>query len=95
MTTLTSFCLLFRMVTEKRFSIQNALVWSIDKWKHQLDKNNFAGAVVMDLLKVFDTTSYDLLIEYFHAYGFSLPLLEKIKKIKVNKKGKMNTAFST
>ena len=82
MTTLTSFCLLFPMVTEKRFSSQNALAWSIDKWKHQLDKNGFAGAVVMDLFKVFGTTSYDLLIENFHAYGFSLPLLEKNKKNK-------------
>ena len=38
----------------KGFSTQTALVWLIKKWKHQLDKNGFAGAIMMDLSKAFD-----------------------------------------
>ena len=38
----------------KGFSTQTALVWLIKKWKHQLDKNGFVGAIMMDLSKAFD-----------------------------------------
>ena len=53
----------------KGFSTQTALVWQIEKWKHQLDKNGFAGAIMMDLSKAFDTINYDLLNAKLHAYG--------------------------
>ena len=54
----------------KGFDTQTTLVWLIEKWKHQLDKNGFAGAILMDLFKAFDTINYDLLIAKRHAYGF-------------------------
>ena len=38
----------------KGFSTQTALVWLIKKWKHQLDKNGFASAIMMDLSKAFE-----------------------------------------
>ena len=38
----------------KGFSTQTGLVWLIKKWKHQLDKNGFVGAIMMDLSKAFD-----------------------------------------
>ena len=39
-----------------------ALLWLIEKWKHQLHKKGFAGATLMDLPKAFDIINYDLLI---------------------------------
>ena len=54
----------------KGFNTQTVLVWLIEKWKYQLDKNGFAGAILMDLSKTFDAINYDLLIAKLHAYGF-------------------------
>ena len=51
----------------KGFSTQTSLVWSIEKWKHQLDQIGFAGAILMVLSKAFDTINYDLLIEKLHT----------------------------
>ena len=68
---LTSVCLLvFFCDYRKGFSTQTALVWLIEKWKHQLNKNGFAGAMLMDFSKTFDTINYDLLIVKLHAYVF-------------------------
>ena len=52
-------------------STQQALVSLIEKWKTILDKNGYAGAVFMDLSKVFDTINHDLLITKLNAYGFT------------------------
>ena len=52
-------------------SIQQALVSLIEKWQTILDKNGYAGAVLMDLSKVFDTINHDLLIAKLNAYGFT------------------------
>ena len=52
-------------------STQQALVSLIEKWKTILDKNGYAGAVFMDLSKVFDTINHDLLIAKLNAYGFT------------------------
>ena len=38
----------------------------IEKWKSSLDQNGYAGSVLMDLSKAFDTLNRELLI----AYGF-------------------------
>ena len=40
----------------KGFSTQQAHVSLIEKWKATLHKNGYAGAVLMDLSKAFDTT---------------------------------------
>ena len=50
------------------FSIQQALVSLIEKWKAILDKNGYAGAVLMVLSKVFDTINHDLIIARLNAY---------------------------
>lgn len=51
---INQFLLPFPSGYRKRFSTQNALAWSIEKWNHQLDKNGFAGLAVMNLFKAFD-----------------------------------------
>jgi len=55
----------------KGFSTQTALLSLLEKWKKCLDKNGYAGAVLMDLSKAFDTINHELLIAKLHAYGFS------------------------
>ena len=46
----------------KGCSTQTALVWLIEKWKHQLDKNGLWRCYTDGSLKAFDTINYDLLI---------------------------------
>ena len=80
----------------KGSSIQTTLVSFIEKWEHQLDKNDFAGTILMDLCKVFVTINFDVLIAKLTSciwfwetcFRFSLQLLEK-QKITV----KINTTF--
>ena len=55
----------------KGFSTQTALTMLLEKWKNILDDNWYAGAVLMDLSKAFDTINHELLIAKLHAYGFS------------------------
>ena len=42
----------------------------IEKWKKCLDGKGFAGAILMDLSKAFDTINHELLIAKLEAYGF-------------------------
>ena len=43
------------------FNIQTALLSLLEKWKSTLDKKGFAGAVLMDLSKAFDTINNELI----------------------------------
>ena len=60
----------------KCFSTQYALLTIIKRWKFCLDKKGFAGALLMDLSKAFDTINHKLLIAKLHAYDFSTDVLE-------------------
>ena len=62
----------------KGFSTQTALISLLEKWKNMLDKKGFAGAVLMDLSKAFDTINHELLIAKLNAYGFSKEALNLI-----------------
>ena len=55
----------------KGYSCQYALLAMIENWKESLDKGGFAGGILMDLSKAFDTINHKLLIAKLHAYGFS------------------------
>ena len=50
----------------------------LEKWKKILDDNGYAGAVLIDLSKAFDTINHELLIAKLHAYGFSKEALALI-----------------
>ena len=62
-----------------------------------VDKGGYAGAVMMDLSKAFDTINHKLLIAKLHAYGFqkeSLDILMSYLKGRFQRV-KVNTSFST
>ena len=43
----------------------------LEKWKLSIDNKGFAGGVLMDLSKAFETINLPLLLAKLHAYGFS------------------------
>ena len=91
------FLYLFLCGYRKGFSTQTALVWLIEKGKHQLGKNGFAGALLMDLSMAFHTINYDLVIAKFYAYGFGkngLDLVHSFLKNR-NQRMKVNTTLNT
>ena len=51
----------------------------IEKWRDILGKNGYAGAVLMDLSKAFDTIKHDLLIAKLNACGFTKSSVRLIK----------------
>ena len=50
----------------------------IERWRLCLDKQSFAGALLIDLSKAFDTINQELLTAKLHAYGFPNEALEVI-----------------
>ena len=62
----------------KGFNTQYALLYLIEKWKKELDNKGYAGAILMDLSKAFDTINHELLIAKLYAYGFSKDALKLI-----------------
>ena len=53
----------------------------VEKWKASLDKKGYAGAVLMDLSKTFDTINHELLLAKLNAYDFDKNLLEIIRNL--------------
>ena len=80
----------------KGFSTQYALLSLIERWRLCLDKQGFAGALLMDLSKAFDTINHELLIAKLHAYGFSIEALEVLLSYLQERwqRVKINTTFS-
>ena len=79
------------------FSTQTALLSLIEKWKIILDKKGYAGAILMDLSKAFDTINYELLIAKLSVYGFSRNALRLILSYLKDRKQrvKVNITFSS
>lgn len=50
---------------------RNVLIRLIENWKTTLDRNLFAGAILMYLPKAFELIPHDLLITKLHADGLS------------------------
>ena len=81
----------------KGFNSQYALLVMIEKWKMSVDNNGFAGGILMDLSKAFDTINHQLLIAKLHAYGFGEDALEIILDYMSDRwqRTKINASFST
>lgn len=69
----------------------------IEKWKISLDKHGYAGAILMDLSKAFDTLNHELLLAKLHAYGFSKAALGLIHSYLTDRwqRTKINNSFSS
>ena len=61
-----------------------------------IDNKGFAGGVLMDLSKAFETINHQLLLAKLHAYGFSKQALAIICSYLSNRKQriKINNVFS-
>ena len=81
----------------KGYSTQFALLTLVEKWKKILDNHGYAGAIITDLSKAFDTINHELLIAKLHAYGFEKSALILINNYLKNRwhKTKVNSAYST
>ena len=81
----------------KGYNTQYALMALLEKWKKTLDNHGYAGTVIMDLSKAFDTINYELLIAKLHAYGFTKPALKLLYSYLNNRwhRTKINNTFST
>ena len=81
----------------KGYNCQYALLVMIEKWKLSLDNSEFAGGILMDLSKAFDTINHKLLIAKLHAYGFNINALEIILDYLSDRwqRIKINTEFSS
>ena len=81
----------------KGYNCQYALMVMIEKWKMSLDNKGFAGGILMDMSKAFDTINHQLLIAKLHAYGFSTDALEIILDYLSNRwqRVKINMSFSS
>ena len=81
----------------KGYNTQHALLILLEKWRRILDKQGYAGAIIMDLSKAFDTINHDLLLGKLHAYGFDMKSLLLIKNYLSNRwhRTRINTSFSS
>ena len=81
----------------KTFSTQYALLTLIERQKLCLDKQGFAGALLIDLSKDFATINHELLIAKLHTYGFSADALEVLLSYLRDRwqRVKINTTFSS
>ena len=62
----------------KSYSTQQVLIHLLEEWREKLDKNFIVGAVLMDLSKVFDCISHDLIIAKLATYGIERKTLRLI-----------------
>ena len=61
-----------------------------EKWRKTLYIKEYAGAVLMDLSKAFDTINDELLLAKLHAYGFSVHSLWMLSNYLFNRKQSIN-----
>ena len=81
----------------KAFNKQHALLTLVKNWRKSLDDKSFSSAILMDLLKAFDTLNHNLLIAELHAYGFQHDALKLLHNYfsKWWHRTKVNKSFSS
>ena len=87
---LTSYLFGFR----KGYSAEQCLIVMIEAWKNALDKKKYAGAILTDLSKAFDSLNHTLLIAKLAAYGFDDPSLLFIQSYLDQRKQRTKIKYS-
>ena len=72
-------------IYRKGYSTQYALLTLLEKWKIILEKQGYAGAIIMDLSKAFDNIYHELLLAKLHVYGFDKKALLMINSYLSNR----------
>ena len=69
----------------------------LEQWRRILDSQGYAGTVIMDLSKAFDTVNYELLLAKLYAYGFDKSALNIANSYLTNQwhRMKINYFYST
>ena len=77
--------------------LQKKVLYPIRLTRKTIDSKGFAGAVLMDLSKAFDTLNHELLIAKLHAYGFGKESLMLLLSYLSNslQRTKINPSFSS
>ena len=78
------------------YSTNHVFNSTFENWRHALDNNLFTDVILMDLSKVFDCISHDLLITKLHAYGLDFNTVTFLHNYLKHRKqsGKINNIFS-
>ena len=58
----------------------------LQAWQEKSDKSGFVGTILMDLSKVYDSLTHDLLVTKFEAYGTNNNRLNSIHNYLRNRK---------
>ena len=91
------FLFLYLCGYRKGFSVHQFLISRIKKWKTNLDKKGYGGAILMDFPKVVGTINPEFLLAKLHAYGFNKDAHKTIHNYLKNRyqRTKIKKAFST
>ena len=81
----------------KGYSVINALLPMIEKWRKSLDEGGAFGTLLTDLFKAFDCLPHELLIAKLHAYRVDIPSLKLLHSYLTKRKQrvKLNGTFSS
>ena len=81
----------------KGYNTQHALLKFLETCKATIDSGGFAGALLMDLSKAFDSLNRELLLAKLYSYGFSRSALSLIHSFLSNRRQrvKINVSYST
>ena len=87
----------FSVVFVKDLALRNCVLYMIKKWKESLEQGGHYGALLIDLLKAFDSMMHDFLIVKLHAYGFDNDFLNFICNylLGCKQRTKLKLSFST
>ena len=61
---------------QKGYSVINALLPMIQKWRKSLDEGGAFDDLLTDLCKAYNCLPHELLIAKLHAYGVDIPSLK-------------------
>ena len=83
--------------SRKGYNAQHALLKLLETCKATMDSGGFAGALLMDLSKAFDSLNHELLLAKLNAYGFGKIALSLIHSYLSNRRQrvKINGSYST